>query len=209
MITCYFQCLYCIISPPTQFLQLSPRLVPSIVSMSGFFFYLFVCFWNFSTPLPHCPPSPTLKKEKQESRVHCLIVCNTESSWRERENYARITSSCWCKRCFPSLLVFKQQQAHTSHVQMAKHSCISAIQEGLCAPGSGHTPLVSVNSIACTVFTSSSTFFFFLNSWYPLEAQIRSANCRCLCVFKGSILRLALFKCLPEVLFESLIPEGS
>lgn len=203
--TCYFQYLYCVISPPTQFLQLSPRLVPSIVSMSGFF-YLFVCFWNFRTPLPHCPPSPTLKKEKQESRVHCLIVCNTESSWRERklrQKWLSLHQQLLVWKMLPQLLVFKPQQAHTSHVQMAKHGCVSAIQEGLCAPGLGHTPLVSVNIIACTVFT------FFLNSWYPLEAQIRSVDCRCIYVFKGSILRLALFKCLPEVLFEFLIPEGS
>lgn len=46
----------------------------------------------------------------------------------------------------------KEQQARTSHVQMAKHSCISAIQAGLCAPGMGHTPLLSVSVVPCTVF---------------------------------------------------------
>lgn len=54
MVTRYFQYLCCVISPPTQFLQLSPRLVPSIVSMSVFF--LFVClllkFRDPSSPLP-------------------------------------------------------------------------------------------------------------------------------------------------------------
>lgn len=42
MITCYFQYLYCVISPPTQFLQLSPRLEISIVSMG-----VFICLFAF------------------------------------------------------------------------------------------------------------------------------------------------------------------
>lgn len=58
MITCYFQYLYCVISPPTQFLQLSTRLVPSIVSMSVFFF---ICLFAFEIsvalfPIAHLPP---------------------------------------------------------------------------------------------------------------------------------------------------------
>lgn len=42
MIACYFQYLYRVISPPTQFLQLSPRLETSIVSMG-----VFICLFAF------------------------------------------------------------------------------------------------------------------------------------------------------------------
>lgn len=76
----------------------------------------------------------------------------------------------------------KQQQARTSHVQMAKHSCISATQ-GLRAPGKGHSPLLSVSIRSCTGFTF---FLSFLNSCCPLEAQIKSVDCGCACVFKLS-----------------------
>lgn len=81
----------------------------------------------------------------------------------------------------------KQQQARTSHVQMAKHSCISDTQ-GLRAPGKGHTPLLSVSIRSCTGFTFILFLFlsFFLNSCCPLEAQIKSVDCGCACVFKLS-----------------------
>lgn len=63
MIACYCQYLYCVILPPTQFLQLSPRLEPSIVSRRVGFFFLIVCLFAFEilTPLltiPHPPPTP-------------------------------------------------------------------------------------------------------------------------------------------------------
>lgn len=53
MIACYFQYLYCVILLPTQFLQLSPRLEASIVSMRVGFFSFIVCLFAFeiSTPL--------------------------------------------------------------------------------------------------------------------------------------------------------------
>lgn len=53
----------------------------------------------------------------------------------------------------------KQQQAHTSRLQMAEHSCISAIQAGVCAPGMGHTPLQSV-----TLYPALLLLFFFFPS---------------------------------------------
>lgn len=76
MITCYFQYLYCVISPPTQFLQLSPRLVPTIVSMSGYFF-LFVCLLlKFRLPSSPLPTFPHFKGEirKQSALFNSLQV---------------------------------------------------------------------------------------------------------------------------------------
>lgn len=58
MITCYFQYSDCVFSPPTQFLQLSPRLGRSIVSMSVFFF--FICLFAFQIFPPPITAFPTL-----------------------------------------------------------------------------------------------------------------------------------------------------
>lgn len=75
MIACYFQYLYCVILPPTQFLQLSPRLEPSIVSVRvGFFFFIIVCLFAFeiSTPLltiAYLPPLVSKRKQKAEGIV--------------------------------------------------------------------------------------------------------------------------------------------
>lgn len=112
MITCYFQYSYSVISSPTQFLQLSPRFqVLFLWVVVFFFYYLFVCFWNFNIPLPHCLPSPTFesKRKKKAACVPCWMVCqgsnSTESSWRKRklgQQCLGLTSSCWCRRCFPS-----------------------------------------------------------------------------------------------------------
>ena len=50
--TCYFQYLYCVISPPTQFLQLSLGLEIKYCFCGCS--YLFVCFLHYPLP-PHLP----------------------------------------------------------------------------------------------------------------------------------------------------------
>lgn len=74
MIACYCQYLYCVILPPTQFLQLSPRLEPSIVSMRVVFF-LIVCLFAFEilTPLLTIPHLPTPTPSKRQQKAGCIV----------------------------------------------------------------------------------------------------------------------------------------
>lgn len=66
-------------------------------------------------------------------------------------------------------------QARTSSAQ---RRCLPALPAGLCTPGTGHTQLLSVNSVSSPGF-----FFFFLNWLFPLETQLKSVNCMCFFFF--------------------------
>lgn len=72
MIAGYFQYLYCVISPPTQFLQLSPRLAMSIVSMG-----VFICLFAFFgiSPLPVTCLAPVgIKETNKGYYFHSLLA---------------------------------------------------------------------------------------------------------------------------------------
>lgn len=86
MITCYFQNLYCVFPPPTQFLQLSPSLEISIVSLS-----VFICLFAFQIfPFPSSTfPHWTLK----EIIWHIILIVfqhSADSHFEEKTVSGRI-----------------------------------------------------------------------------------------------------------------------
>lgn len=96
MIACYFQCLYCGISPPTQFLQLSPRLEISIVSVS-----VFICL--FASQI--VPPPVSIRETNQASDLRVSKRADDrESFWREGEVY-QAEFAPRCLGCEQQLLV--------------------------------------------------------------------------------------------------------
>lgn len=206
MITCYFQDLYCAISSPTQFLQLSPRLEPSIVSMSVFF--LFVCllleFQHSSSPLPTFPHF--WKSEKEASKVHCLIVRKCSNVQRPLER----------KETMPEVL---ESLSAVTGAKDASPAVVLSSSRPILATLTWPSTAVFLPLRRVYVHLGWATPHWYQSTAYPelfslflknkFMVSLRSSKKESTVgayVFKFSILRLVLFKYLPEVLFEFLIP---